>query len=85
MQNLIAKKKNELFRYEVTRTTKSLGLRDKSGKCIVGTLAENEILKHDTKSILKTFSQTYQEIYGQNFRSRQIYIIKNLKYLKISN
>ena len=34
---------------------KSLGLPNKSSGCIVGALAENQVVKHDTKSILKTF------------------------------
>ena len=38
---------------------KSLGSPSKSGGCIAGALAENEIKKHDTKSILKTFKCFY--------------------------
>ena len=34
---------------------KSLGLPNKSGGCLVGALAENQIVKHDNKPILKTF------------------------------
>ena len=65
MQNLIAKKKKELFENKLKecigkpkdlwKTIKSLGLSNKAGGCIAGALAENQILKHDTKSILKTF------------------------------
>ena len=48
------------------KAIKSLGLPNKSGGCIVGALAENQMVKHDTKSILKTFNfffQTWQGIY----------------------
>ena len=64
MENLIAKKKKKFFenklkecigkRRGLWKAIKSLGLPNKSGGCIVGALAENEIVKHDTKSILKT-------------------------------
>ena len=66
MQNLIAKKKrffeNKLKEYigkpkDLWKAIKSLGLPNKSGGCIVGALAENQIVKHDTKSILKTLAK----------------------------
>ena len=41
------------------KAIKSLGPPSKSGGCIAGALAENEIKKHDTKSILKTFKCFY--------------------------
>ena len=47
------------------KAIKSLGL-PKSGTCIVGALAENQMVKHDTMSILKllkVFVQTWQGIY----------------------
>ena len=60
MQNLIAKKKKEFFEKkrkecigkpkDLWKATKSLGLPNKSGRCIIGALAENQIVKHDTKS-----------------------------------
>ena len=43
---------------------KSLGLPNKSGGCIVGSLAENQIVKHDTKSILETFKIFYSNLAG---------------------
>ena len=36
------------------KAIKSLGLSNKSGGCLIGTFAENQIVKHDSKSILKT-------------------------------
>ena len=66
VQNLIAKKKrffeNKLKEYigkpkDLWKAIKSLGLPNKSGGCIVGALAENQIVKHDTKSILKTLAK----------------------------
>ena len=73
------------------KAIKSLGLRNKSGGCIVGAFAENQIVKHDTKSILKAFIQILQGIYCQNLQSCQIDIqlilslitVKNFHYLKI--
>ena len=106
MQNLIAKKKKEFFEKKLKecigkpkdlwKAIKSLGLPNKSGGCIVGALAENQVVKHDTKSILKTFKvfiQTWQRIYWQNFQSCQIntqlnlslIITKNFHYQKILN
>ena len=81
---------------DLSKAIKSLGLFNKSGGCIVGALAENQIVKHDTKSILKTsksFIQTWQRLYCQNFQSRQIdtqlnlslIITKNFRHQKILN
>ena len=39
---------------DLWQAIKSYGLPNKSGGCIVGTLAENQLVKYDTKSILKT-------------------------------
>ena len=74
MQNLIAKKKKEFFEKKLKecigkpkdlwKAIKSLGLPNKSGGCIVGALAENQIVKHDTKSILKTFKSFYSNLAG---------------------
>ena len=93
MQNLIAKKKKEFFKNKLKeciskpkdlwKAIKSLGLFNKSGGCIFGALAENQIVKH-TKSILKTskgFIQTWQRLYCQNFRSRQIDTQLNLSLI----
>ena len=65
VQNLIAKKKKQIFENklekcigkpkDLRKAIKSLGLPNKSGGCIVGALAENQIVKHDSKPILKTF------------------------------
>ena len=35
-----------------------------SSGCIIGALAENQIDKHDTKSILKTFKSFYSNLAG---------------------
>ena len=43
---------------------KELGLPNKSGGCVVGALAENQIVKHDFKSILKTFKSFYSNLAG---------------------
>ena len=70
VQNLIAKNKKEFFKTKLKegigkpkdlwKAFKSLGLPNKSGGCIVGAFAENQTVKHDTKSILKTlFIQVY--------------------------
>ena len=74
MQNLITKEKNEFFENKLKerigkhkdlwKVIKSLGLPNKSGGCIVGALAENQIVKHDTKSILKTFKSCYSNLAG---------------------
>ena len=74
MQNLIAKKKKEFFENKLKeyigkpkdlwKAIKSLGLSNKSGRCIVGALTENQIVKHDTNSILKTFKSFYSNLAG---------------------
>ena len=48
--------------YGLRKAIKSLGLPNTSGGCIVGALAENQIVKHDTKSILKTFKSFYSNL-----------------------
>ena len=72
VQNLIAKKKKEFFENKLKecigkpkylwKAIKSLGLPNKSGGCIVGALAENQIVKHDTESVLKTFKSFYSNL-----------------------
>ena len=47
---------------DLWKAIKSLGLRKKSGGCIVGALAENQIVKHDAKSILITFKSIYSNL-----------------------
>ena len=57
VQRLIAEKKKEFFEKKLKecigkpkdlwKAIKSLGLPNKSGGCIVGALAENQIMKHD--------------------------------------
>ena len=73
MQNLIAKKKNNFLKRnsefigkpkDFWKAIKSLGLPNKSSGCIIGALAENQIDKHDTKSILKTFKSFYSNLAG---------------------
>ena len=104
VQNLISKKKLKNFwkikcickPKDLWKVIKSLALPNKSAGCIVGALAENPIVKHDTKSILKTFKSFYSNLLGlywQNFQSRQtniqlnlsLIITKNFPYLKILN
>ena len=72
MQNLIAKKKKEFFENKLKecigkpkdlwKAIKSLGLPNKSGGYIVGALEDNQIVKHDTTSILKTFKSFYSNL-----------------------
>ena len=74
VQNLIAKKKKEFFENKLKecigkpkdlwKAIKSLGLPNKSGRCIVGAFTENQVVKHDTKSILKTFKSFYSDLAG---------------------
>ena len=49
---------------QLWKAIKSLGLPNKSGRCIAGALTENQIVKHDTKSILKTFKSFYSNLAG---------------------
>ena len=49
---------------DLRKAIKSLGLPNKSGGCIVGVLAENQIVKHDTKSIFKTFKSSCSNLAG---------------------
>ena len=61
----LQKKKREFFENKLKQcigkpkdlwnAIKSLRLPNTSGGCIVGALAENHIVKHNAKSILKTF------------------------------
>ena len=106
VKNLIAKKKKEFFGNKLKeciskpkdlwKAIKSLGLPNKSGGCIIGVLAENQIVKHDTKSILKTFKSFYSNLAGNLLAklpksSNRCTIkfvsdyYKNFHYLKISN
>ena len=77
VQNLIEKKKKEIFEnklkecigkskdlWNLWKTIKLLGLPKKSGGCIVSALAENDIVIHDTKSVLKTFKIFYSNLAG---------------------
>ena len=105
MQNLIAKKKKEFFENKLKecigkpkdlwKAIKSLGLPNKSGRCIVGAFTENQVVKHDTKSILKIFKSFYSDLAGNLLaklpKSPNRYTIKfvsdyykNFHYLKIS-
>ena len=72
----LQKKKKEFFENKLKecigkakdlwKAIKSLGLPNKFGGCIGVALAENQIVKHDTKSILKTFyySSFYSNLAG---------------------
>ena len=72
VQNLIDKKKKEIFENkfkecigkikDLWKAIKLLGLTKKSGECMVSALAENEIVMHDTKSVLKTFKIFYSNL-----------------------
>ena len=74
VQNLITKKKKEFFENKLKecigkpkdlwKAIKSLGLPKKSGRCIVGALTGNQIVKHDAKSILKNFKSFYSNLAG---------------------
>ena len=46
------------------KAIKSLGVPNKSGRCIGGALAEHQIVKHDTTSILKTSKSFYSNLSG---------------------
>ena len=82
VQNLIAKKRKKLKKIKLKKCAgkpidlweafKSLGLANKSRGCNVGALGENQIVKHDTNSVLKTFlnfSQTWHEMCWQDFQA----------------
>ena len=43
---------------------KLLNCSGKTGRCIVGALAEKQIVTHDTKSILKSFKSFYSNLAG---------------------
>ena len=72
VENLIAKKKTEFFENKLKecigkpkdlwKAIKSVGIPNKSGGCIIGALAENQIVKHDAKSILITFKSIYSNL-----------------------
>ena len=73
MQNLTAKKRDFFennFKEcagkpkDLWKAIESARLPDKSGGCIVGALAENRIVKHDTISLLKNFKSFYLNLAG---------------------
>ena len=74
METLIAKKKKEFCENKLKerigkpkdlwKTIKSLRISNRSGGCLVGALAGNHIVKHDTKSVLKTFKGFYSNLAG---------------------
>ena len=79
-----------------SKAIKSLGLPNKSGGCRVGVVAENQIVKHDIKSTLKTSESFYSNRAGNLLaklsKAPNRYTIKfvsdyykNFHYLKISN
>ena len=59
-------------------------LKNKSGGCIVGALAQNQIVKHDTKSILKTFKSFYSNMPG-NLLSKLSKVPKQYTYKFVSD
>ena len=62
---------------DLWKAIKSLGLPSKSGRCIVGALTENQIVKHDTKSILKTF-KTFLFKPGRKFIGKTSKVAKSI-------
>ena len=56
IKNFLKKKLKECIGKpkDLWKAVKSLGLPNKSGRCIVGVITENQIVKHGTKSILKS-------------------------------
>ena len=83
LQNLTAKKKKEFFENKLKecmgkpkdlwKAIKSLGLPNKSGRCIVGALVENQIVKNETKSILKTSKSFYSNLAGNLYNFVSVY------------
>ena len=81
--------------YGLRKAIKSLRLPNTSGGCIVGALAENQIVKHDTRSILKTFKSFYSNLAGDllakllkspnGYTIKSVSITKNFHYQKILN
>ena len=47
---------------DLWKAIKSLGRPNKFGRCIVVALAEERKVKHDNKSILKTFKSFYSNL-----------------------
>ena len=83
LQNLTAKKKKEFFENKLKecmgkpkdlwKAIKSLGLPNKSGRCIVGALVEIQIVKNETKSILKTSKSFYSNLAGNLYNFVSVY------------
>ena len=65
---------------DLWKAIKSVGIPNKSGGCIIGALAENQIVKHGTKSILKTFKSFYsnlaEDLLAKLLKSPNQYTIK---------
>ena len=59
-------------------------MKNKSSGCIVGALAQNQIVKHDTKSILKTFKSFYSNMPG-NLLSKLSKVPKRYRYKFVSD
>ena len=96
VQNLIAKKKKEFFENKLKecigkpkdlwKAIKSLGLPNKSGRCIVGAHTEKQVVKHDTKSILSFYSDLAGSLLAKLPKSPNRYTIKFVSdyYKKLS-
>ena len=90
VENLIVKLKECIGKpKDLWKAIKSLGQPNKSGGCIVGALAENQIVKHDTKSVLKALkcfhSNLAEDILAKLSRSPNRYSIKLVSdYEKLS-
>ena len=50
---------------DLWKAAKSLGLLNESSWCIDGTFPENQIVKHDTKSIWKIFKIFFSNLTGK--------------------
>ena len=86
----MAKKEKQFFENELTecvgklrdlwKALKSLGISNKSGGCIISALAENQIVKQNTKTILKTFKK-YLFKPGRNFVDKNFIYLKTLLFI----
>ena len=86
MQNLIVKKKKEFFENKLKecigkpkdlwKAIKSLGLPNKFGGCIVGAIAENQIVKHDSETFISFYSDLAGNLLAKRPKSPNRYTIK---------
>ena len=72
MSKITLPKKKNIYKKNLTKCAakpkdlkialKSLGLTSKLGGCIISALADNQIVNHDTRSILKTSKFFYSNL-----------------------